>query len=335
MSSFSIGVDLGGTNLRVGAFTSKFERIGLSTTPTRVFAGPEAVARDMCDEIVKLMRSCADSRTLQGIGVGSPGPLELPAGRLGAPPNLPGFEGFELKQTLENMLQLPVHVEHDSNAAALAECHSGSGKEHHETSMCMLTLGTGVGAGLVLDGRVWHGMNGMAGEAGHIPVEPRGPRCSCGGRGCLELYASASGIHRMATELASAGNSPAIFSVLDHDASTILALAGLADRGDAQACEVFCQAGRSLGAALAGLVNVLNLPLYVIGGGVANAWHLFAPAMMEELTELSYVYRLTRPNPSTGSSNGTAAGRGTTRVVPALLGSDAGLMGAAMLPYAN
>jgi glucokinase len=139
----------------------------------------------------------------------------------------------------------------------------------------------------------------------------------------------------MATELASAGNSPAIFSVLDHDASTILALAGLADRGDAQACEVFCQAGRSLGAALAGLVNVLNLPLYVIGGGVANAWHLFAPAMMEELTELSYVYRLTRPNPSTGSSNGTAAGRGTTRVVPALLGSDAGLMGAAMLPYAN
>lgn len=331
MSSFAIGVDLGGTNLRVGAFTSKFERMGLSTVQTRVSAGPEAVVRDMCDEIRKLMRDCPDGGALQGIGVGSPGPLELPAGRLGAPPNLPGFEGFELKQALENMLQLPIFVEHDSNAAALAECYSGAGKKHEESSMCMLTLGTGVGAGLVLEGRIWHGMNGMAGEAGHICVAPKGPRCSCGGRGCLELYASASGIFRMATELASAGDSPEILRLLKSETWSILELATLADDGDAQAREIFCEAGRHLGAALAGLVNVLNLPLYVIGGGVANAWHLFAPAMMETLTELSYVYRLTRPN----LSNGTASGRRTTRVVPALLGSDAGLMGAAMLPYAD
>jgi glucokinase len=335
MSSFAIGVDLGGTNLRVGAFTSKFERIGLSTIPTRVSAGPEAVVRDMCDEIRKMMRDCPDGSVLQGIGVGSPGPLELPSGRLGAPPNLPGFEGFELKQTLENMLQVPVYVEHDSNAAALAECYGGAGKKHEERSMCMLTLGTGVGAGLVLEGRIWHGMNGMAGEAGHIPVAPNGPRCSCGGRGCLELYASASGIYRTASELASAGDSPEILRLLKSEAWSILELARLADDGDAQAREIFGEAGRYLGAGLAGLVNVLNLPLYVIGGGVANAWHLFAPAMIEALTELSYVYRLTRPNLPKNLPNGMAAGRGKTRVVPALLGSDAGLMGAAMLPYAD
>jgi glucokinase len=328
MSSFSIGVDLGGTNLRVGAFTSDFKRIGLSNTPTRVSAGPEAVARDMCGEIQKLIRECADGNALQGIGVGTPGPIELPAGRLGAPPNLPGFEGFELRHTLENMLDMTVHIEHDSNAAALAECRAGAGKKHQEASLCMLTLGTGVGAGTVLDGRIWHGMNGMAGEAGHIPLDPHGPPCSCGGRGCLELYASASGIHRWATELAQAGKAPQILRALERNELSILELAGLADRGDAQAMEIFVQAGRYLGAGLAGLVNVLNLPLYVLGGGVANAWHLFAPTMMEALAELSYVYRLTRPQES-------GAGRGSTRIVPALLGSDAGLLGAAMLPYTN
>ncbi|HEV2274861.1 MAG TPA: ROK family protein [Acidobacteriaceae bacterium] len=328
MKTFSIGVDLGGTNLRVAAFTSDFRRIAQSAIPTRVAAGPEEVARDICREISKLLQECSSRGKLQGIGVGSPGPIELPAGRLGAPPNLPGFEGFELRKTLEGMLQLPVHVEHDTSAAALAECLNGAGREHHEDSLCMLTLGTGVGGGVLFGGKIWHGMNGMAGEMGHIPLFPDGEPCSCGGRGCLELYASATGIRRMAGELAGAGKAPQIAQVLDGDAAlATFEIARLADGGDEQARALFSRVGRSLGIGLATLVNTLNLPLYVIGGGVANSWRLFAPDMMEALNHFSYVYRLTRPKGDDSNS------RGTTRVVPAILGSDAGLLGAAMLPY--
>ncbi len=330
MKTFSIGVDLGGTNLRVAAFTSDFRRIGQSAIATRVSAGPEEVARDISAEIRKLLRDCADQGELQGIGVGSPGPIELPAGKLGAPPNLPGFEGFQLKKTLEALLQLPVYVEHDTNAAALAECMSGTGKEYRANSLCMLTLGTGVGGGILLDGKIWHGAKGMAGEAGHMPIFADGARCSCGGRGCLELYASATGIRRMAAEMASAGNAPQFTQVLNGDAAlATFEIARLADGGDAPAKHLFGHVGRCLGIGLATLINALNLPLYVIGGGVANAWHLFAPAMMETLTELSYVYRLTLPAQS------DALRGGGTLVVPAMLGSEAGLLGAAMLPYSK
>ena len=284
MKTFSIGVDLGGTNLRVAAFTSDFRRLGQSAIATRVSAGPEEVARDICVEIRKLLRDCANEGKLQGVGIGSPGPIELPAGKLGAPPNLPGFEGFELKKTLEAMLELPVSVEHDTNAAALAECMSGTGKQHQADSLCMLTLGTGVGGGILLGGKIWHGAKGMAGEAGHIPLFPDGPACCCGGRGCLELYASATGIRRMAAEMASACHAPQIAQLLDGDAALVtFEIARLAGCGDAAAKQLFEEVGRCLGIGLATLVNTLNLPLYVIGGGVANAWHLFAPAMMEAL----------------------------------------------------
>ena len=327
MKSFSIGVDLGGTNLRVAAFSSDFRRLGHSAIPTRVSAGPREVVRDISIEVGKLLRECTGEGKLEGIGVGSPGPIELPAGILGTLPNLPGFEGFELKKTLESMLQSRVIVEHDSNAAALAECLSGAGKEYGQNSLCMLTLGTGVGGGILFNGQIWHGMSGMAGEMGHVPIFPDGPPCPCGGRGCLELYASATGIRRMAAELVGAGQAPGIAGVLEGDEAFVTReIARLAGLGDRQAKMLFSEVGRCLGIGLATFVNTLNLPLYVIGGGVANSWDLFAPAMMEALNQFSYVYRLTRPAES------DAILQGKTRVVPAVLG-DAGLLGAAMLPY--
>lgn len=330
MAKFSIGVDLGGTNLRMGAFTSDFDRLKLIAMPTRVSCGPDAVSRDICDGIQQLLRDFSDYGELQGIGIGTPGPLELPAGRFTEPPNLPGFDGFELKHTLEEILQLPVNVESDANAAALAECMKGAGKELQEGSLCMLTLGTGVGSGVVLRGQIWHGMNGMAGEAGHTSLFPDGAACSCGSRGCLELYASATGIRRMAEEMSSHGEALQLAMALKGDAALSTSkIALLAENGDAYAIELFREVGRCLGMGLAGLVNNLNLPLYVIGGGVANAWPLFEPAMMDTLMQFSYVYRLTRP------TNRHSAEKNKTWVVPARLGAEAGLMGAAMLPFMN
>ena len=328
----TIGIDLGGTNLRIAAFDQQWTRLASINVPTRVSDGPGAVVDDMRDAIERVLEQCGPKYELFGVGIGAPGPLELPSGRFHRPPNLPGFDAFMLKDEMESRLHAPVIVECDANAAALAEWKSGVGREMPVDSMCMLTLGTGVGAGIILDRKIWHGMNGMGGEGGHIPLVEDGFPCGCGGRGCLEQYASATAIGRAATLSAARGSAPRIARLIarriqDQGEFTARDLAGLARDGDEVAREIFADAGKYLGMALAMLVNVFNLPLYVIGGGVVSGWDLFAPRMFEELRRLSYIYGLTAP----GVDQAFTAGK--TYVVPAASGPDAGLLGAAMLPY--
>jgi glucokinase len=327
MAKFTVGVDLGGTNLRIAGFSSDWQRLTSVAIPTRVREGPAVVLGDMASAIRHVIDQCGGRQELDGIGVGSPGPIELPAGRLLQPPNLPGFHALELKNELELLLDLPVIIESDANAAALAEAHAGLGREHHTDSLCMFTLGTGVGGGIILDGRIWHGMTGMAGELGHIAVWPEGIVCNCGNRGCLELFASATGIARMAREAAAEGRSSKVRELIDHHQPvTARQVAEFAEQGDEGALSVYDTVGRALGLSLAAQVNTLNLPLYVIGGGAAAAWPLFAPVMFRELERASYVYRLTQP----GNRDHYEAGK--TNVLAAHLGSDSGLLGAAMVP---
>ena len=331
-AELTIGIDLGGTNLRVAAFDSAWRRLAYLNLPTRVSQGPDAVVSDIRGAVDRLRAEVGINYALLGIGIGAPGPLELPSGRFHRPPNLPGFDGFLLKSALESALNAPVIVECDANAAALAEWKSGVGLEMPTSSMCMLTLGTGVGAGIILERRIWHGMNGMGGEGGHIPVVEDGFACGCGGRGCIEQYASATAICRAANQAAARGSAPVIAKLIarriqDKGEFTARDLATLAREGDAIARRIFADAGKYLGMTLATLVNVLNLPLYVIGGGVVSGWDLFAPRMFEELRRLSYIYALTEPQ----ADQPFTAGK--TYVVPAATGPDAGLLGAAMLPY--
>jgi glucokinase len=326
----TIGVDLGGTNLRIAAFDSAWNRLAYINLPTRVSEGPDAVVGDMCDAIHRVLEQCPQQ--LVGVGIGAPGPLELPSGKFHRPPNLPGFDAFLLKDAMESKLQTPVIVEKDANAAALAEWKSGVGKEMPGDSMCMLTLGTGVGAGIILDRKIWHGMIGMGGEGGHIPLVENGFPCGCGGRGCLEQYASATAICRAATRAAARGGADRIAKLIarriaEKTEFTARDLAGLAREGDDPSRQIFADAGKFLGMGLAMLVNVLNLPLYVIGGGVVSGWDLFAPRMFEELRRLSYIYGLTEPEADQSFTPGK------TYIVPAATGPDAGLLGAAMLPY--
>src|SRR5258708_3563807 len=181
-----------------------------------------------------------------------------------------------------------VILENDANVAALAEALFGTGQQYGITSLCMLTLGTGVGSGIVLNGRIWSGSFGMGGEAGHITVFEDGEPCGCGSHGCLEQYASATAICRMADE-------EGVASHIDGEV-TAEAVAALAADHDASALRLFQRVGKSLGIALGDLINTLNLPLYVIGGGVAKSWGLFPPAMFGELEPRASVYRLTGPN---------------------------------------
>ncbi|RRA47857.1 ROK family protein [Acidipila sp. EB88] len=327
MAKFTVGVDMGGTNLRVGGYSADWQRLAFVAVPTRVSEGPAVVLADMAAAIRQVIDECGGVAELEGIGVGSPGPIELPEGRLLQPPNLPGFHALELKTELEKLLGLTVIIESDANAAALAEAHAGAGVKYNNDSLCMLTLGTGVGNGLIFDGRIWHGFRGMAGEAGHVSVWPDGIHCTCGNRGCLELFASATGIARMARETAYEGRSPRTRALIDRNVPvTARDVAQFAEENDEGALIVYDTVGRALGLSLAALVNTLNVPLYVIGGGASAAWPLFAPALFRELERASYVYRLTMPEDKMTFTPGM------TNVVPAVLGTDSGLLGAAMVP---
>ncbi|HEX4038500.1 MAG TPA: ROK family protein [Acidobacteriaceae bacterium] len=315
MESFAIGVDLGGTNLRIAAVTPEGERLETISLRTRLEAGPAAVLDDMAAAIAEIAGK--QSGEPVGIGVGSPGPLELPAGVLHHPPNLPGFDGLHLRDELERRVGWAVHVDSDGNLAAYGEALLGAGRAFGLESLMMYTLGTGVGSGIVLEGRIWRGMQGAAGESGHGPLAPDGPVCGCGARGCLEMYASATAIVRRAKDLG-LGESGAPL--------TSSGVAKLAEQGDARGLQVFDEAGRALGLSLAHAINALDLPLYVIGGGAAAAWTLFAPRMFATVREGSYVYRMSMPRAP------EVFEKGKTHIAPARLGSEAGILGAALLP---
>ena len=325
----TIGIDFGGTNLRIAAYSPDIGVLHSIALPTRLPAGPHAVVDDMCGAVLQLLGRYSETHQLAGIGVGSPGPLELPAGRLHHPPNLPGWDGFRLLAEMETRLRLPVAVESDANLAALAEYTLGLGKELGVESLCMLTLGTGVGGGIILEGKLWHGATGMGGEAGHIMIDPDGPTCGCGSKGCLEVCASATAVVNAAERVIAAGKAPGLARLKGTRTSlTALDLAEAARRGDPDAVGIYAQTGRSLGIALAGLINILSLPLYVVGGGVAESWDLLSPTLFDELEQRSYVYALTASGrPAAGGVPG-----GGTRVLPARLGPEAGLLGACILP---
>lgn len=324
MKSFSIGVDLGGTNLRGATYSPDTGLCNRRAVPTRIDDGPIAVAEDMCRLILDAKASGELGATCIGVCVGAPGPLELPRGRFHQPPNLTGWDGFDLREVLESRLDIPVYLENDANAAALAECYLGSGKQLGVDSLSMLSLGTGVGHGIIYKGRIFHGANGLAGEAGHVTVDPDGELCNCGNRGCLEMFATSPAIRRHAVRLAADG-APGLAKLFgERRDATSGDVYSLAMTGDADAIEVFDRAGRALGICIASLVNTLNPALVVIAGGVSDSWPLLSPKMFEELEFRSYIYRLTKPG---------SRFQQQTIVQKAALGSDAGLAGAALYPF--
>jgi glucokinase len=329
MESYSIGVDLGGTNLRIAAYSHQAGLFDHVSMPTRLDAGRDAVVSDICQAIRHLLDRYSPNKSLAGIGIGSPGPIELPEGRLGHLPNFPGWDGFELRAAVGRTLGKPVIVEHDANLAALAECKLGKGKGLGLDSLCMLTLGTGVGGGIVVSGGIWDGMNGMAGEAGHITIWPDGHACGCGSHGCLEQYASAPAIRRMVKEAIAERGAPGLAAMEKvHPNFSSEDVFEIATAGDPDAMRIFEIVGRALGIGVGTLINTLNLPLYVLGGGLAKAWDLFSPSLFAELHHRSYVYRLTG-----GQVDEHGHKAATTHVEPAALGSDAGILGACLLPF--
>jgi len=344
MPDFSIGVDLGGTNLRIAAVSDEGQLLEKITLGTNLALGRNHVIDEMCDAMQRLSGKYKETGDFLGAGIGFPGLIDIATGRLRKAVNLPGFEGYAVREEIERRMKFPkndarVVIENDGRVAALGEQWRGAARNF--SNAAMLTLGTGIGGGIVLGGKIWHGMNGMAGEFGHVTLEPEGRPCGCGNRGCAEQYASASAIVRMAQEAIARGEAPTLArAAAPANELGAEALYKLAIQGDEQAGRIFRNFGRYLGLLLASLVNILNLEMFVIGGGVSSAWDAYAPSMFEELRERSVVYAATAPPDFSGSDafgkkeEGAVAqaknrNERKTIITRALLGSDAGLYGAA------
>jgi glucokinase len=306
MAEYSIGLDLGGTNLRAAAIGKSGEMLEKISGVTNFTEGREAVLADIATAILTLREKYGPAG-LAGIGVGVPGFIRIKEGFVTGSNNLPYLENFPVRDDLAQRIGAPVILENDANAAALGEQWIGAGRGVDD--LVLLTLGTGIGGGIISGGRVLRGFVGMAGEMGHMTVIPNGNPCGCGNQGCLEKHASATAVTAMAGMLHLGEN-------LSSKQVYELALQP-GEIGD-KARTIWRIVGESLGAALATLVNAFNFPLYLLSGGMLPAWDLFAPHMMRVVEERSFTFRATRNE---------------TRIAQATLGNEAGLFGAAYLPW--
>lgn len=339
MPDYSIGVDMGGTNLRIAAITTDGQLLEKITVGVKLAMGRDYVIGEMCDAILNLTEKYRGSGKFMGAGIGVPGIIDVKAGMMRMSANLPGWTDYPVRDVIERRLGARVFLDNDAKMAAFGEKWQGAGRD--VDNMAMMTLGTGIGGAIVLNGKIFYGMNGMAGEFGHVTVEPNGVPCGCGNHGCAERYASATGIVRMAREAAESGNAPGLAEALSSDpAFSAKSVYLLAQQGDPDAKRIFHRFGEVLGILLSGLINVLNLEMFVIGGGVVSAWDAFAPTMFAELCDRSLVYAATVPDdvrgknkaPSPQIANYTSK---KTIITQAILGSDAGLYGAARTPLSQ
>jgi len=273
--------------------------------------------RDIVEAIIASARDCHDPGApeydIQAIGIAIPAMSIGAGGIVNKAANLPSLDGFALAPAVAEKLGVPAVLENDANAAAIGENWIGASRGI-QNSICV-TLGTGVGGGIILNGSTLRGPDWSAGEIGHICVEPLGPPCGCGSNGCVEQYSSATAIVRMAREIM--GNYPAseLHGKFELSAFDVYE-AGKS--GDELAGEVFRLMGQYLGIALAGLINVLNPEVIVIGGGVAAGWDLFIGHVRDEIEKRAYCEPAKR-----------------AKLVRALLGDDAGILGAARVAFGS
>ena len=306
-------VDLGGTNLRAANIDRDGRIHERVRNPTPQSDKPEEVVA----WVAAAVRDCEAQALKRGVHVGGvsvvvPGSVHVETGVVVNAPNLPSLQGYKLAPALERALGRPVLLENDANAAALGEMWQGAARGY-QTIIC-LTLGTGVGGGIILDGKLWRGADGTAGELGHTSVEPfGGVQCGCGNVGCLEVYASATAIVRMAREALTRYSSSLLQSISATEL-TSEKICSAAIEGDELALDVFRRIGAYLGIAMANFVNIFNPEMIVIGGGVSAAWEMFARHARAEVKKRAFPVPAQR-----------------CRIERAERGDDAGLLGAAWL----
>jgi glucokinase len=313
---FILGVDLGGTNIVVGALPSDGGECRVRSVPTRADQGADAVV-DRIVQLIELVIADAHAEkgvsreNFIGIGIGAPGPLDRERGLVIVSPNL-GWQDFPLRDRVSERVGIPATLDNDANCATYGEWWQGAAKGgRHVVGM---TIGTGIGGGLILNGKLFHGVSDVAGEIGHMTIDSTGRRCKCGNYGCLEAYASGTAIAVRAREALDRDVSGSVLLELagrDPDAITAATVYLAAQQGDALATELVQETARFLGAGVANLLNIFNPDTVVIAGGVTQAGELLFDPLRVEVRRRAF-----RPAVD------------ACRIVPGMLPGNAGVVGA-------
>jgi glucokinase len=311
-----LAFDLGGTKIAFGVVAENGEVLGSDKIETLAKQGPEqAIQRVNLAAQSLLQKLNIKPQELIGIGIASPGPLDISKGCVDGSPNLPGWTGYSIEQGLSSFFNLPARIDNDANAAALGEYKFGAGK--NKKNMVYITVSTGIGGGVIVDGRLMRGANGNAAELGHLTLNINGPACPCGANGCFEMYASGTAIARRTREAIQAGAPSQILSLAGslEKITTHHILAAL-QKEDELAKKIWNETTEYLGRGLAVVINTFNPELIVVGGGVTAAGELLFNPVREKA--LRYAF----PRLAAVCS-----------IVPAGLGSNVGVVGAAACAF--
>ena len=311
-----LAFDLGGTKFAFGVVAENGEVLGSDKIETLAQQGPEqAIQRVNLAAQSLLQKLNIKSEELIGIGIASPGPLDISKGCVDGSPNLPGWTGYSIEQGLSTFFNLPARIDNDANAAALGEYKFGAGK--NKKNMVYLTVSTGIGGGVIVDGRLMRGANGNAAELGHLTLNINGPACPCGANGCFEMYASGTAIARRTREAIQAGALSQILSLAGSlEKITTYHILDALQKEDELAKKIWNETTEYLGRGLAVVINTFNPELIVVGGGVTAAGELLFKPVREKA--LRYAF----PRLAAVCS-----------IVPAGLGSNVGVVGAAACAF--
>lgn len=313
---FAVGVDLGGTNIKIGIVSHSGKIVSKTSIKTDAHLGPKVIIKNIKKGISELLRN--NKYKITGIGIGAPGVVSIKKGIVRNPPNLPGWEEVALGSIIKKEFGIKVNVENDANAAAVGELIFGAGKKYD--SFVMVTLGTGVGGGIVFDQKIFRGEIGGAGEIGHVCIDPNGPRCNCGSTGCIEAYAGNHYIKEAVKKDLPNHSSSKIWELIGNDlekvSPRIIQLA--AELGDVYAREIIHDLGIKLGIAFTSISNILDIGTFIIGGGVAG----FGKPLLTTIKS-TMISRVLTPL------------KHRIVIVPAKLKNEAGILGASSLVFYN
>lgn len=314
MTQVALAIDLGGTQLRAAMVSSAGTIVSFAAEPTRAQAGPEVVIGQICQLLDEVLQQ-NPAQTPIGIGMGAPGPLDPLAGVVIAPPTLTGWNNVPLADIIAQRFSLPVRLENDANAAALGEWHFGAGRG--SKSMVFVTVSTGIGGGVIADGRILHGRRGLAAEIGHMTITNEGERCFCGAIGCFEAVASGTALGRRATARTKAFDGSMMRALSVNEDVSGRNVVDAARKGDALALELLAAEAHWLGIGFTNLLHLYSPDMIVMGGGISHGFDL----MQETIA-------------ATVSSRAMPAYRAVP-IVTAQLGHHAGLVGAASMVFQN
>ncbi|WNB93546.1 ROK family glucokinase [Bacillus sp. NEB1478] len=318
MGKWLVGVDLGGTTIKIAFITMDGHIVEKWEIPTNIENDGKSIVKDIAESIKNQLELLSETKEkLAAIGMGAPGFIDMKTGFIYHAVNI-GWRDYPLKEELEKETGLTVIIDNDANIAAIGEMWRGAGDG--EGNLLMVTLGTGVGGGIIVNGHIMHGTNGMAGEIGHITSIPEGgASCNCGKTGCIETIASATGIARIAKEKAQSDKSSALYKILS-DTGELIAkdVAEAAENGDNAAIETLDEVSFHLGLVIANLSNSINPGKIVIGGGVSKAGDILMSRLEKQFR------RFALPRVAEGAE-----------LKVATLGNDAGIIGGAWLAKHN